>query len=51
MKVDLTKFTETHEFHFDEVFGHKCSTRDVRGCGARWGGWLCLCLCALSRRP
>lgn len=30
MKVDLTKFTETHEFHFDEVFGHLCTTRDVR---------------------
>ena len=30
MKVDLTKFTETHEFHFDEVFGHDVTTREVR---------------------
>lgn len=29
MKVDLTKFTETHEFTFDEVFGHNVDTREV----------------------
>lgn len=33
MKVDLTKFTETHEFTFDEVFGHNVDTREV---GVAW---------------
>jgi kinesin family protein 2/24 len=28
-KVDLTKYTNTHQFHFDEVFGEQSSNTDV----------------------
>jgi kinesin family protein 2/24 len=28
-KVDLTRYTETHEFAFDEVFDHTCPTEHV----------------------
>ncbi|ORZ37533.1 P-loop containing nucleoside triphosphate hydrolase protein [Catenaria anguillulae PL171] len=29
VKVDLTKYTEQHAFHFDEVFGEECTNDDV----------------------
>ena len=30
-KVDLTKYTETHEFIFDECFDEKMNNREVTG--------------------
>jgi kinesin family protein 2/24 len=29
VKVDLTKYTSVHRFHFDEVFGEKCGNKEV----------------------
>lgn len=29
-KVDLTRYTEEHDFFFDEVLGEECSNQQVR---------------------
>ena len=41
-KVDLTRYTEEHDFFFDEVLGEECSNQQV------WSWWGTELLLALS---